>query len=114
MTGALIPRSFDTIIPIEQINFYPNKKNAKYILLNKKITKFEHVRFKGSDYKKGDLLISQGTILQSNHILALKTLGVKKLKSKKNQIFCFFQLAMKLLIKIKFMNGKLETQIVII
>ena len=31
MTGALIPKSFDTIIPIEQINFYPNKKNAKYI-----------------------------------------------------------------------------------
>ena len=26
MTGALIPRSLDTIVPIEQINFYPNKK----------------------------------------------------------------------------------------
>ena len=26
MTGALIPKSFDTIIPIEQIDFYPNKK----------------------------------------------------------------------------------------
>ena len=39
MTGALIPRSFDTIIPIEQINFYPNKKKPKYILLNKKIPK---------------------------------------------------------------------------
>ena len=90
MTGALIPRSFDTIIPIEQINFYPNKKNAKYILLNKKITKFEHVRFKGSDYKKGDLLISQGTILQSNHILALKTLGVKKIKVKKKPNILFF------------------------
>ena len=35
MTGALIPKSFDTIIPIEQIIFYPNKKNAKYILINK-------------------------------------------------------------------------------
>ena len=57
MTGALIPKSFDTIIPIEQINFYPNKKNAKYIVLNKKFSKFENVRFKGSDYKKNDLLI---------------------------------------------------------
>ena len=90
MTGALIPRSFDTIIPIEQINFYPNKKNAKYILLNKRIPKFEHVRFKGSDYKKGDLLISQGTILQSNHILALKTLGIKKIKVKKKPNILFF------------------------
>ena len=83
MTGALIPKSFDTIIPIEKINFFPNKKDAKYILLKEKIPKFEHVRFKGSDYKKGDLLISKGTILQSNHILALKTLGIKKIKGKK-------------------------------
>ena len=90
MTGALIPKSFDTIIPIEQINYYPNKKNAKYILLNKKISKFEHVRFRGSDYKKGDLLISKGTILQSSHILALKTLGIKKVKVKKKPNILFF------------------------
>ena len=90
MTGALIPRSFDTIIPIEQINFYPNKKNAKYILINRKISKFEHVRFKGSDYKKGDLLIPKGTILQSNHILALKTLGIKIIKVKKKPNILFF------------------------
>jgi len=90
MTGALIPKSFDTIIPIEKINFYPNKKNAKYIQLNKRIPKFEHVRFKGSDYKKGDLLISKGTILQSNHVLALKTLGIKKIKVKKKPNILFF------------------------
>ena len=90
MTGALIPKSFDTIIPIEQINFYPNKKKAKYILLNKKISKFEHVRFKGSDYQKGDLLISKGTILQSSHILAFKTLGIKKVKVKKKPNILFF------------------------
>ena len=90
MTGALIPKSFDTIIPIEQIVFYPNKKNAKFILINEKIPKFNHVRFKGSDYKKGDMLISQGTILQSNHILALKTLGINKIKVKKKPNILFF------------------------
>ena len=90
MTGALIPKSFDTIIPIEQIVFYPNKKDAKYILINKKISKFKHVRFKGSDYKKGDLLISQGTILKSNHVLALKTLGIKIIKVKKKPNILFF------------------------
>ena len=90
MTGALIPNSFDTIIPIEQIDFYPTKKNAKYILINRRIPKFEHVRFKGSDYKKGDLLISKGTILQSNHILALTTLGIKKIEVKKKPNILFF------------------------
>ena len=78
MTGGLIPKGFDTIIPVEQIVFYPNKKNPKYILIDKKIKRNQHIRFKGSDYKKNDLLIKKGTILESNHILALKTLGIKK------------------------------------
>ena len=40
MTGAIIPKGFDTIIPIEQIVFSPDTENAKYILVNKKITCF--------------------------------------------------------------------------
>ena len=35
------------------------------------------------------MLISKGTILQSNHILALKTLGIKKIKVKKTKYFIF-------------------------
>ena len=52
MTGGIIPKGFDTIIPIEQINFYPNNKNRKFILIKNKIKKYNHVRFSGSDYKK--------------------------------------------------------------
>ena len=52
MTGALIPKSFDTVIPIEQIKFYPSNKEKKYILIEKKISKNNHIRFKGSDFKK--------------------------------------------------------------
>ncbi len=52
MTGGIIPKGFDTIIPIEQINFYPNKNNKKYILINQKIKKYNHVRFAGSDFKR--------------------------------------------------------------
>ena len=77
MTGGIIPKGFDTIIPIEQIVFYPIKKNLN-ILINNKVKKYQHVRFKGSDFKKNDLLIKKGTILQSDHILALKTLGINK------------------------------------
>ena len=90
MTGALIPRGFDTIIPIEQIIYHPHKKKPKYIVVNKEIKKNQHVRFKGSDYKKKDLLIKKGTILQSNHILALKTLGIKNIKVKKIPNILFF------------------------
>ena len=90
MTGGLLPKGFDTIIPIEQIIYHPNKKNPKNIVIDKKIKKNQHVRFKGSDYKKNDLLIKKGTILQSNHILALKTLGIKNIKVKKIPNILFF------------------------
>ena len=90
MTGGIIPLGADTIIPIEQILFYPNKIKPKYILINKKIKNDQHIRLKGSDFKKNDLIIKRGTILQSNHILALKTLGIKKIKVKKILNILFF------------------------
>ena len=90
MTGGIISKPFNTIIPIEQIIFYPNKENPKSIIINKKINKYNHVRFKGSDYKKGDVVIKKGTVIQSNHILALKTLGIKKIKVKKKLNILFF------------------------
>ena len=90
MTGGVIPNGFDTIIPIEQIIFYPNKIKPSHILIDKKVSKFQHVRFKGSDFKKNDLLIKKGTILQSNHILALKTLGITNIKVKKKPNILFF------------------------
>ena len=90
MTGGVMPKGFDTIIPIEKIVYYPNKNKPKDILIDRKIKKFQHIRFKGSDYKKNDLLIKKGTVLKPNHILALKTLGVKKIKVKKIPNILFF------------------------
>ena len=90
MTGALIPKPFDTIIPVESINFLPNKKNPKFILINKKIKKNNHIRFLGSDYKKGDKVISAGEIINSSHILALKSLGINKIVVKKQPVIIFY------------------------
>jgi molybdopterin molybdotransferase len=90
MTGGIISKPFNTIIPVEQIIFYPNKKKPKSIIINKKIDKYNHIRFKGSDYKRGELIIKKGTIILPNHILALKTLGVKKIRVKKKINILFF------------------------
>ena len=90
MTGGIISKPFNTIIPIEKINFYPNIQNPKSIIIDDKVSKNNHVRFKGSDYKKGQLIIKKGTIIQPNHILALKTLGVQKIKVKKKINIIFF------------------------
>jgi molybdopterin molybdotransferase len=90
MTGGIIPKGFDTIIPIEQIIFHPNKKNKKYILIDKKIAKYNHVRFAGSDFKKKEIIVKKNTIIQPNHILAFKTLGIKNITVKKKINILFF------------------------
>ncbi|MBC8299329.1 MAG: molybdopterin molybdotransferase MoeA [Pelagibacterales bacterium] len=90
MTGALIPKHFDTVIPIEKINYYPNKKNPKFIIIEKKITKNNHVRFAGSDYKKGEKIVSAGEIINSSHILAFKSLGVERIVVKKKPVVVFY------------------------
>jgi len=90
MTGALIPKFFDTIIPIEKIIFYSNNKNKKYITINEKIKKNQHIRYAGSDYRKKDLIVKKGTIIQPSHVLAFKTLGIKYIKVKKKPNILFF------------------------
>ncbi len=90
MTGALVPKPFDTIIPVEQIKFYPSNKYKKYILLNKKVKKYEYVRFLGSDYKKKELIISEGTLIQPSHILAFKSLGINNVMVKIKPNILFF------------------------
>jgi len=90
MTGALIPKHFDTVIPVEKINYYPNKKSSKFIVINKKITKNNHVRFAGSDYKKSEKIVSAGEIINSSHILAFKSLGVERVVVKKKPVIVFY------------------------
>jgi len=90
MTGALIPKHFDTIIPIEKINYYPNKKNSKFIVIDRKINKNNHVRFAGSDYKKGEKIVSAGEIINPSHILAFKSLGVERVVVKKKPVIVFY------------------------
>jgi len=83
MTGAIVQKPFNSIIPIEQIQFYPNKSKPKYIIVDKKIKKNDYIRFAGSDFKKGEKILNKGDIIKPQHILALKTLGVKKISVKK-------------------------------
>ena len=90
MTGALISKPFDTVIPIEQIKFYPSVKNKKYILINKKINKNEYIRYLGSDYKKKEIVVKKGTLIKSSHILAFKSLGIEKIDVKIKPNILFF------------------------
>ena len=93
MTGAIINKPFDTIIPYEKSKVI-KIKNFNYLVINKKINKFNNLRFAGSDYKKGQIVIKKGDLIKPSDILVLKTLGIKHIKVKKkikNYIFCYWK-----------------------
>ena len=108
MTGAIINKPFDTVIPIEQIKFYPNFKNKKYILVNKRIRKNEYIRYLGSDYKKNELVVKKGTLIQSSHILAFKSLGIKKIDVKAKPNILFFSTGNEISDKRKIANWQIR------
>ena len=90
MTGAIIKKPFDTIIPVEQAQFFPNQTKPKYLIINKKIKKNNFIRFAGSDFKKSEIVIKRGEFINSQHILAFKTLGIKKITVKKKPKIVFY------------------------
>jgi len=90
MTGALLPEQFDTILPVEKVKYFPSKKNPKYIILDKKLKKFEYVRFGGEDYKPGNIVLKKGEQVQTNHLIALAALGIKEILVKKVPKIIFF------------------------
>ena len=108
MTGGLLPKYFDTVIPIEKIDYYPNEKKPKFIIIDKKINKNDHVRFSGSDYKKGEKVISRGEIVNSSHIMAFKSLGIEKISVKKKPVIVFYSTGNEISKKIKIPKWKVR------
>jgi len=90
MTGAIIQKPYDAVIPIEQIKFYPKKNKYNYIIVDRRISKNDYIRFEGSDFKKREKVINRGELIKPQHILALKSLGIKKILVKKKPSIVFY------------------------
>ena len=108
MTGAIIQKPFDTIIPIEEISFFPHKSKAEYIILKNKLKKNEYIRPAGSDFKKKDKIVKKGQLINSTHILALKTLGIEKILIKRKLKVVFYPTGNELSNKKKIPNWKIR------
>lgn len=108
MTGAIITKPFDTVIPIEQVKYFPNKSNPKFIILDKKIKNNNNIRFKSSDYKRGEKVISKGDLIKPSHILAFQTLGIKNIKVKKKTKVIFYTTGNEISNKIKIPYWKIR------
>lgn len=72
MTGAVLPLNTDCVIRIEDIIISENTATLKD---NIKIEPMMNVHRKGSDYKKGDILIKSGLKITPPHIPVLASVG---------------------------------------
>ncbi len=109
MTGALVLKPFDTVIPIETVKYYPSTQNPKFIIIDKKIPKDNHIRYLGSDFKKGEKIISEGEVINSSHLLALKSLGINKILVKKKPKIIFYSTGNEISEKIKLPSWKIRS-----
>ena len=90
MTGAIVPKPYDSIIPVEKVKYFPSKKKPTHILIDHEIKKFSFIRFAGEDFNVKDVVIKKGELIQPKHIMALTTLGVNNLYVKKKPKIIFF------------------------
>ncbi len=90
MTGSIVPKQFDTIIPVEKIKYFPSKKKPTHIVIDHVVKKFSFIRFAGEDFDFKDQVIKKGELIQPKHIMALTTLGIKSLYVKKKPKVIFF------------------------
>ena len=90
MTGGLVPKPFDSIIPVEQVKYYPSKKKSTHIIVDQEIKKSSYIRFSGEDYNLKDVVVKSGELIQPKHIMALTTLGIQEMKVKKKPKMIFY------------------------
>jgi len=90
MTGGVVPKPFDSIIPVEKIKYYPSEKKPTHIFVDSEVKKFSFIRFAGEDYNLKDVVVKKGELIQPKHIMALTTLGIRYLYVKKRPKIIFF------------------------
>jgi len=75
MTGGMIPKEFDTVIPQEFIT-----KKEDTVFFDFKPKKNANIRLLGEDIKKGEVALKKGTYLNPCHIGLIASLGIEKIR----------------------------------
>jgi molybdopterin molybdotransferase len=74
MTGAPIPPGCDTVVPIEDV-----EQDGEWIRFTSTVTAGSHVRKRGEDIRRGDVVIPAGTLLRPQEIGMFSAMGTTSL-----------------------------------
>ena len=78
MTGAKVPKNCDFVIQKEKVEIRANS-----VILKESPKKNQCIKFSGEDFKKGEILLKKGTLLDANAIGILATQGINEVLVKK-------------------------------
>lgn len=70
MTGALMPAGADSVVPFEDA-----ETNAECVTFKKPVERHQHVRFAGSDIRRGEIVLSAGTVIRAPEISIMASAG---------------------------------------
>ena len=76
MTGSEIPRGADSIVKVEDTSGFSDNNFVKFMT---PVTKGSHIRKKGEEINKGELLIKKGTRVTANELGTIATFGYGEL-----------------------------------
>ena len=71
-TGAKVPRGCDVVIIQENIH---TSSDQKYISTQSNVIKYQNIRKKGLDFKKGECIFKIGSLIKSRHIGSIAMTG---------------------------------------
>ncbi|MBI88735.1 MAG: molybdopterin molybdenumtransferase MoeA [Candidatus Marinimicrobia bacterium] len=87
MTGAIIPEGADSVVMVEDTSGFSDSKIVKVMI---ETYPGKHIRMKGEEVNKGDILINRGTTITTNELGVFATFGYGKLNvSKRPKISIF-------------------------
>ncbi len=84
MTGASLGKTLDTVIPVEQIKI----KNDIATIDTQKLEQAQFVHFRGSDARKGEVLVEPGTRITPDVLAIMASVGMTKVKVAKLPKVC--------------------------
>ena len=79
MTGAPIPDGFDAVIKVEEVRSAKTVGGGREVEISRVVPRGENCRAPGEDFRRGDMVMSQGMVITPERLLALAGLGIAEL-----------------------------------
>ncbi|NPA35022.1 MAG: molybdopterin molybdotransferase MoeA [Chlorobi bacterium] len=99
-TGGVVPKGTYAVVPIEDV--VALRDNDSVVIDLTQVMKGQHIRRRGEQFRKGDVVLEGGTLLNEAAIALLSSVGIKKVKVKE------FPLALVLITGNEIATGKQE------